>query len=321
MNQKIADKSDVNALTDYENRILAEMERWLSQRSSFPGEAMKLATEPFAQLTKRILPDQFLENSFKKAEGLVQKSSHIQAFLNVAEVSSVYELRSRSLEYCDRLAQKYSVRAERAAMIDGLVAGLGGTVTEILNLPILVAAALRTICLIGHSYGYELLGHHAKEYVLAILNLAAVDEPGRRQELFLEVIRIETDSESSEVTDNDVDQNFKHYLTTDVEILLIEQITLESIPVAGDLISIVLSYDFMHHVDLTARHVFQERRLRESGKIQTIQPLSQHKRRSAIRQGWEASSQIGYMLGYSVGYSTTFPLSYVAGWFQIWKTH
>jgi len=298
-------------LTPYETQTVHEIADWLSSRASLPGQAIKAVTGPFARLTRRAIPRQKLLDALHKTENFALKHAEMAKVLADAGVASTAELKGKPLEFCDQLAERYSIRAERAAMLDGVVAGLGGTVTEIMNLPILLGAALRTITMIGHAYGYDLNGQYAQNYILLILDLSTVDEPDRRQKLF-RMIRLMEHRHDAARHDKSMPVNeIAESVTEDVELSMIEQITLESIPIAGDLISMILDYDFMHHVDMTARYVFRERRLREAGKISRIHPSPVSRRRKAYLEAFEATGQIGYMLGYGLSFVGSYPCYYV----------
>ena len=297
----------MNSLTPCETKAAAEIADWLSSRASFPGTAIKFVTSPFARLTRRAIPREKLLNALHKTENFAFHHAEMSRVLADAGVQTAEELKQKPLEFCDELADRYSIRAERAAMIDGVVAGLGGTVTEIMNLPILLGAALRTITMIGHAYGYVLNGEYAQNYILLILDLSTVDDPIRRQKIF-HMIRLMEHRHAAAKHDKSIPvEEIAESVTEDVELSMIEQITLESIPVAGDLISMILDYDFMHHVDMTARYVFRERRLRESGKIKRINPSPVSKRRKAYVEAIEATSQIGYMFGYGLSFVGSYP--------------
>jgi hypothetical protein len=299
-------------LTNYEKNVVEEISDWLSSRPSLPGVVVKKLTGPFAHLTQKVVPRKILLKSIHKAEEIALNSADLNRVLEKAGASSVQELKDRPLEFSDQLADKYSIQAERAAMIDGVVAGLGGTATEIVNLPILVGAALRTITMIGHCYGYKLSGEYSQNYILLILNLSTVDEPERRQKLF-HILRLMAHRHGDAKHDATMPvSHISEAMIEDVEISLIEQITMESIPIAGDLISMILDYDFMHHVDVTAKNVFRERRLRESGKTFGVRPSTDSRRRSALKETIEASGQIAYILSYGMAFAGLFPVYYSA---------
>ena len=295
-------------LTAYEVQTVENIADWLSIRASFPGVVIKKITSPFTKITRRIVPHSLILKTLHKTGDLAAHSAEAKLILKDAGVDSLEELKVRPLEFCDQLAAVYSIKAERAAMLDGIIAGLGGTATELLNLPLLIGAALRTITMIGHSYGYALQGDSARKYVVMILDLATIDEPERRQKM-MKLLRVMESRLNSNPHDKllPVDE-ITDSVTEDVELSLIEQLTMESIPLAGDLISMILDYDFMHHVDLTARNVFRERRLREAGLITNIRPNPISRRRRASTEVVEASGQIAYMFGYSLSFISSYPL-------------
>ena len=71
-------------------------------------------------------------------------------------MNDLSELRSWTLAECDALAATISAPPSAGRLLEGAVAGMGGIVTETLNVPILLAATLRSIFRIGHCYGFPL---------------------------------------------------------------------------------------------------------------------------------------------------------------------
>ena len=49
---------------------------------------------------------------------------------------------------------------------------------------------------------------------------------------------------------------------------------LDFIPVAGSAVSFLFDSTFMHSVDETARRIFQERWLRDNGRVEDIEPAA-----------------------------------------------
>ncbi len=137
-------------------------------------------------------------------------------------------------------------------MIQGAIAGLGGVVTETLNIPVLLAAALRSIYRIGYCYGYRLDTENNRLFVLTILELSTADEPDRRRFLFQHLKSLTQAKTGGEPAAKSV--------TLDgVEEDLIEDLAFGAVPIVGDVTSILMDYDFIRRVDITASRVFQER--------------------------------------------------------------
>ena len=67
-----------------------------------------------------------------------------------------------------------------------------------------------------------------------------------------------------------------------------------------------LNLAFIKRVEATSRRVFQERWLRERGKVDVIEPLETHPR--WLAQGWSgALVRVAHAGGYGVGYATALP--------------
>ena len=53
-----------------------------------------------------------------------------------------------------------------------------------------------------------------------------------------------------------------------VRTAMLEDLAFGAVPILGDLTSILMDYDFVRRVDITARRVFQERWLKDHGKVE-----------------------------------------------------
>jgi hypothetical protein len=74
----------------------------------------------------------------------------------------------------------------------------------------------------------------------------------------------------------------------------------------------VLDYAFVRRADLTARRVFQERWLRANGKVESIPPAAESRRRSSIEGLAAVGSEIAYTGAYGVSFGVTFPATLAA---------
>ena len=93
---------------------------------------------------------------------------------------------------------------------------------------------------------------------------------------------------------------------------LLEDLAFGAVPVLGDLTSVLMDYDFIHRVDITARRVFQERWLRAGGKLKEIYPAPESRRRSSIQGGVDLMAQLAYLGSYGIAFGLTLPLAAVA---------
>jgi len=292
-------------LNEYEARQADEIAAWKSERPSLVMAAFRGMSRPLSRLAARVVPDGAIRALVAKAEQMSEKFGGPEEIARLAGVRDIRELRDRTLEECDRLAVTISAPAQRQAIIEGAVAGLGGVVTETLNIPVLLTAALRSIYRIGYCYGYPLDSEIDRLVVLAILELATADEPARRQALFQQLENPGTHAPKAEASAQPVNLD-------GVEEDLLEDLAFGAVPIVGDLTSILMDYDFIRRVDITARRVFQERWLKDRGKLDEIHPAPLSRRRSSLEGGIDLVAQFAYLGSFGVAFGVTFPLALVA---------
>jgi EcsC protein family len=294
-------------LNEYEARQADEIAEWKSERPSLVMAAFRGMSRPLSRLASKVIPRETIRSILDRAEAMSQKLDGREEIARKAGVSDVRELWNRPLEECDRLAASISAPAERLALVDGAVAGIGGVVTETLNVPLLLAATLRSIVRIGHSYGYTLDSEIDRLFVLGILELSTADEPERRQELFQQLEQL-----GSAPAGTNGRPKKKRVDLDGVRTAMLEDLAFGAVPILGDLTSILMDYDFVRRVDITARRVFQERWLKDHGKLEKIYPAPVRRRRSSVDGVVDLLAQLTYVGSYGVAFGVTLPLAFVA---------
>jgi len=259
-------------------------------------------SRPLSRLAARVVPQGAIRALVAKAEAMSEKLGGPAEIAHMAGVPDIRELRDRAFEECDSLAVTISTPAQRQAMIEGAIAGLGGLVTETLNIPVLLTAALRAIYRIGYCYGYPLDTEIDRIVVLAILELSTADEPARRQALFQQLKNLGTPAANGQTPAKPVSLD-------GVEEDLLQDLAFGAVPILGDLTWIVLDHDFIRRVDITARRIFQERWLKDHGKLDEIHPAPVSQRRSSLAGGLDLAAQLVYLGSFGIAYGVAFPLT------------
>ncbi len=291
------------ALTRYENEQIAEIAAWKAEEPRGIGWALKRVRAPIGRLVGKVVSGSMVHKIADKAGALVESQDGLQDVAREAGVGDVAELRSRPLEECDRLANAVSARAQKLALMEGAAAGLGGFITELGNIPVLIAAAERAIRRIGHGYGYRLDTEADRRFVLGILEVSTVDDPAERRRL---LDRLRAGTLGDEAGLNGV----KHEV--------IDELMLEIVPLLGDMVSVALDYAFMKRVDISARRIFQERWLRDRGKVTEIPaailPGSSGAGRhaGAGQAARELVAEAAHLGGFGVGFVVTTPVAIAA---------
>jgi hypothetical protein len=292
-------------LNDYEALQIREIAAWKSEQSSFILQSYRGLCRPFSKFLATVVPKGLARKALAEVQAVSETHETAQDILEESRASTIGELRGRSLEECDRIANSVTVRSEHLALLEGVfpaagglaIPGVGGLVTAVADVPLLLAAALRAVRRVGHCYGFPLDSESDRRFVLAVLDLANEDDPIGTGEARLGLWNPDGPPASTAEGKTPIE---------DVEQSVTEDILLDSVPFLGDLSNLVLDYAFVRRVDITARRVFQERWLRTNGKVESIPPSPELHRRSSLDGAANVGAELVYLSAYGVSFGATF---------------
>jgi hypothetical protein len=289
-------------LTRYEAGQVEQIAAWKSLPPNPFSELLRKITLPTAWLVEQLIPDSLVRAAIEKAYNLARKLDSLEEGKREAGVADVTELRSRPLEVCDQLASRVIGRSQLISAVEGGLTGSGGMLTTLVDLPLLFVLSLMTIRKIGHCYGYTLDRGNDERFVLGVLLVATSGS--------LEVRRRRLD-QLRQIEDMLLEEAQEEILAEEVASFLFQLEIFEEVPGVGALSGALLNWAFIRRVDVTARRVFQERWLRDNGKVKRIEPAETHPR--ALATGWIGSaSRATYSGCYYIGFGTTLPFWFVA---------
>ena len=291
-------------LNEYEARQADEIAAWKSERPSLVMTAFRGLGRPLSRLLARIVPDETLQTLAAKAEEFSTRYSAPDEIARKAGVGDLSELRSWTLRRVRFPCGNHQRVAERRAMAEGAVAGLGGIVTETLNLPILLAATLRSIFQTGHCYGYLLDTEIDRLFVLGVLELSTADDPARRQAV-CQQLRDLGKSRSASPADG------KAVPLSGLEESLLEDMAIGAVPLVGDLTWIFMDYDFIRRWISTPAGVpgaLASRPRQGNGDL----PGDDSLRRSSMQGAVDLAAQLLYAGSYGLAFGATLPIAVAA---------
>ena len=302
-------KSSVPAreqLTEYESQQVREIAAWKSRPPNPFAEIFRLITSPGVKLVNKAVPDkvarQAIDQGFALAERLVGADDVLQS----AGVQDLSALRKKPLEECDRLALQTGVFSQVFATVEGAATGAGGILTTLVDIPLLFILSLRTIIKIGHCYGYPLDQRRDRHFVVGTL-IAAISGT-------LETRRKRLD-ELHDIEEMLVAETQEELVTEELFSILFQLEVFEGIPGIGAISGAVLNLAYMRRVDITARRAFQERWLRDKGKVRSIAAAPAHSRDLAV--GWAgALKRAAYSGCYAASFGVALPACLLASLFE-----
>ncbi len=254
---------DQGHLTDYEAQQVEQIAAWKSEPPNPLSELWRIVTRPAARALELVIPDALVRAAIEKADDLADIMAGHEDIKRQAGVKDLSEMHDRPLEECDRQAGQVGMTAQALAIAEGAATGAGGVVTTLVDIPLLFTLALRTIRKIGHCYGYPLDDQQGRRLVMAILLTACSGTLEVRRER----LKYLSDLENLVVEEAEEDIIVQEALS-----LLFQLEVFEEVPGVGAISGAVLNVMIMNRVDVAARRIFQERWLRDNGKVDEIEP-------------------------------------------------
>jgi hypothetical protein len=286
-------------LNDYESRQVERIAAWKSEFPNPFGELFRAAAQPLGKAVKYIIPDSVallaIESTYRAAE-VAATANDIKVQAGVKELSA---LRQRPLELCDKLSRRVGTIAQVIATAEGALTGAGGVWTTLLDVPLLFGVCLRTILKVGHCYGYPLDRPSDKAWVLGAFAVSLSSTRQKRTELMARLREIE---------DLLLEQTQQQVVVEEAAALITQIELFEDIPVFGAATGALLNLSVAHKTETTARRLFQERWLRDNGKVETIEPAADGN--IPATHGWAgALARAGYGIVYNAAFGAALPVA------------
>jgi hypothetical protein len=249
-------------LNRYEAEQVRQIAAWKSQLPNPLDELSRAIILPWARFLERIIPDRLVASIINWSYSL---SHSIAGPKGATDAPKSPQSGLRSLAECDALAWRVSALARTISLLEGAITGAGGIVTTLADVPILFVLSLRTIQKIGHCYGYAFDDLRDREYVLGVLITATAGSLGLKRERL---------DRLHGLRDWLVEMTQEEIVADELLSLLFQIEVFEGIPGIGIVSGAALNVLFSRKIDITARRVFQERWLRDNGKIAAIEPAA-----------------------------------------------
>jgi hypothetical protein len=289
-------------LTAYETEQIGQIAAWKSKPVNPIAELWNVVVLQAAKAATLFIPEALVRSAIELSYRAAQELSPPESISHQAGVNDLRELRKRPLEECDRLAQRVGAAARTLATVEGAATGLGGPLTTLIDVPLLFVSALRTIVRISQCYGYPADEPNDRFFNLGVLTIATAGSLATRLER-LEQLR---DLEQVLVEETQVEMIRSELLS-----FLFQLEVFEDIPGVGVISGAFLNQSFMQRIDVTARRVFQERWLRDNGKIREIAPASEPAK--GLLTDWRGLiGRVAISACHHVGFAAALPVFAVA---------
>lgn len=289
----------VSPLSAYEQAQVELIARWKSTEASRLSQMVELVSLPISWGVRRMVPAEVV----RQAIGLLERLAERKRTAGSGGPDEVLARRRLSIEECDRLAADAIQQAERMSASRSLI--LRQVRNAVIgHLPLQLVTAMAAITRIGQCYGYPLDQPLDRAVLLDVLELALIESPTRRRQL-LEKMHAALDAPEGSGLD------VKEIAAAAGRDVLADELAdgiVARIPLVGGVIGFIGDRTFVQTAGESAVRFFQERRLRDDGKVTEIPPSPIRYRRSSINEVGRALGETAYAGGAIIGYTATFPV-------------
>jgi hypothetical protein len=187
---------------------------------------------------------------------------------------------------------------------------VGGELTELLSIPTEIMLALRTVHRVAACYGYALDCPTDETVALAIIGMSLLDDPDERVRARRLVRELEDGScprqdreQLRNISEHMLEDQMGDSMVEQIGSTMVEEKIGEGIPLLGAALGLVLDNEFINGVEEAAQRTFQERWLRDHGKVDEIAPAPDETKLSL----GERLNQAVYATSYAASFGVVFP--------------
>lgn len=261
----------------YEQKQIAAIEHWKAQEPGMASQAFDTVTAPATWLASKLIPIVLVQKVLETADRVARNTVNDTDILHDGKVSSIGELRHKSLRISDKLANDVASWALATAWASGSIIGGTGFGGVTLDISALITLALRTVHKTALCYGYDQLTEQQVLGILTISSAANRKEKINSVHVFheLETMALqevwEDAAKDAVLTRIARSGMFFSARRTSKHLgrSLAKRKSLQVFPLAGAVISGATNVSFLSDVSETAKRVFQERWLMENGKLKS----------------------------------------------------
>lgn len=305
--------SQADGLSPYEQQQIDLIARWKSTEPSRLTQTVELVAQPIAWGVKWAVPAEVVRRAIRLLNTMAESKLPGVGGGGQPTRDEIVAQRQLPLEACDQQAQEIIQKAEHISAGRGLVIRqLGNAVVG--RLPFQLVAAMATIAKVGHSYGYPLDRPLDRAVLLDVLELSLIEDCSRREVVLARMhAALDHPDQDSLNVDEITAQAGRDVLADELADELVTRV-----PIIGSVIGFISDRTFIRIAGEAAIRFFQERRLRDEGRVAEILPAAVRQRRSSYGEISRAVSETVYAGGAIVGFAATFPIALVGRGLSSW---
>ena len=269
------------SLSVYEKKQVEQIKEWKDEEPGVVSQAIGFVTRPVTWLIQIIIPNSAIKGALDASNWAGYWLADTGDIIRDGNVNEISDLKSSSLEICDKLADSVHNWAIGFGIAEGGVAGATGLPGLAVDIPIIITLALRTVHKIGLCYGYECDSEMDRNFVLGILSASGANSMTEKVGALttLRSIEIAVAKQTwKAMAEKAATQQFSKEggiiaiknLAKQLGVNLTKRKALQAIPVIGAGVGASVNGWYLKDVGWAASHAFQERWLIDNRKVLEI---------------------------------------------------
>lgn len=268
----------MSKISGYEQTQAEEIEKWKAEEPGAISQIFGIVVQPLAWLIQQVVPEAAIQGALDFASAAGKWLADTEDILHEAEAKKVSELRAKDLSLSDRLADEVHNWAIGVAVVEGTATGTFGILGAPVDVPAIITVAMRTIHKVGLCYGYECESEVDRQFVIGILAASGANSIEEKVAALTTLRALEVliarqtwksmaeKAAQSQLSKEAAIIGIKN-LARQLGINITKRRALAAIPAIGAFIGGSVNGWYVKDVGWAARRAFQERWLRDNGKL------------------------------------------------------
>jgi len=262
----------------YESQQLRAIQAWKREEPGVVSKTFGVVLEPLAWLVKKVVPDAAIRGALDFSSSMAGWLTDTKDVIRDGGVSFIEELRTKNLALSDRLANEVHNWAIGLAVVEGAGTGAFGILGVAVDVPAVITLALRTIHKTGVCYGYECKTEFDKKCVLGILAVSAANSVSEKvgaiatlRTIHVTIQKVTWKKMAEKAAKDRLSKEAAivgvKNLAKQLGINITKRRALTAIPIIGAAVGGSANGWYIKEVGWAARRFYQERWLRDNGKL------------------------------------------------------
>lgn len=166
---------DLKPLNDYEKAQVSAIQEWKHEAPSVVSKGVGFLFTPAISLINDLIPQAMMSTALDLSNSAGKWMADLGTLKSDAGVNDFSELLDADLNRCDKLADSVHTWAIGVAFSEGGVTGFFGLPGLVVDIPLIISFALRTIHRVGLAYGFNLETEQEKQFALGILSASGAN--------------------------------------------------------------------------------------------------------------------------------------------------